>query len=249
MEKNKQISDELLTKYMSGKATPEEEEIVVDYLAENDGNLEDFKNITEAVVLNNRMDAEKPKRNRIIHFATAAAAVALLVMVGWLFLNRSDNQEDNFAQNQPLPQTDSTIVASSSDSANLTEVDNKANKITNEEQIPVFVEPKNYADSSRKIKYASMIYPSRKRTSISNNRKDFNFRWNTDAVEVSLSVESNDGKWAKNQKLTGENHFTLSLPEDVDTLLWQVVFTYADGTTSEQSGMIMRWDTGLKLND
>ena len=251
MEGNKHISDELLAKYMSGMATPEEEEAVLAYLAENDDNLDDFIHINEAVVLNNLVAANKNrKRKRIIRYVSAAAAVALLLIVSLFAINHYGDTNERFTQKQMTPQgnSDSTVVIPNTDSvkASTTDVKPIEQKV---EQTPVLVEPKHYADSSRKTNYASMIYPSKKRTSISKDKKNVNFRWNTDAVGIHLSVRSDDGKKVADQQLAKEKYYTLSLPDDVDTLLWQVVFTYADGTTSEQNGMIMRWDMGLKLND
>ena len=56
MEDNKHISDELLAKYLSGKASAEEEEWVLDYLAENDENLEDFLTMATAAKMQHQGD-------------------------------------------------------------------------------------------------------------------------------------------------------------------------------------------------
>lgn len=251
MEENKYISDELLAKYMSGMASPEEEAAVLDYLAENDGNLEDFIHISEAVVLNNLVEKnERRKRKRVVRYISAAAALALLVIVSLFAIHRFDNPNDQFAQEQPpsVEVADSTIVNSNNDSIRAPKQDVESNS-QYVEQKPSSVEPKHYADSSRKVKYASMIYPSKKRTSISKEKKQVGFRWNTDAVEIHLNVKSDDGRLVTDQRLAKEKYYNLSLPDNVDTLLWRVVFTYADGTTSEQNGMIIRWDTGLQLNN
>jgi len=251
MEENKYISDELLAKYMSGMASPEEEAAVLDYLAENDDNLKDFIHINEAVVMNNLVEAkERRKRKRVVRYISAAAALALLVIVSLFAIHRFDNPNDQFAQEQApaLGTTDSTIISSSKDSIKAIDQEVKSNR-QYINQKPISIEPKHYADSSRKVKYANMIYPSKKRTSISKEKKQVNFRWNTDAVEIHLNVKSDDGRQVTDQRLAKEKYYNLSLPDDVDTLLWQVIFTYADGTTSEQNGMIMRWDIGLKIND
>ena len=43
------VTDEMIARYLSGKATPEEESAVLDYMSENDGNLDDLLTITAAV--------------------------------------------------------------------------------------------------------------------------------------------------------------------------------------------------------
>ena len=250
MEEKKHISDELLAKYMSGKASSEEEAAVLDYLAENDNNLEDFIHINEALRLNNLVESnERRKRRKVVKYISAAAAVALLVIVSLFAIHRFDGQSDQFAQEQTpsVFETDSTIVNPNSDSVKPAMDVNSNSQIP--EQTPVTIEPKHYADSSHKVKYANMIYPSKKRTSISKEKKQVDFRWNTDAVAIHLNVRSDDGKLVTDQHFATEKYYNLTLPDNVDTVLWQATFTYADGTTSEQNGMIIRWDTGLKLND
>ena len=251
MEENKYISDEQLAKYMSGMASPEEEAAVLDYLAENDDNLKDFIHINEAVVMNNLVETkERRKRKRVVRYISAAAALALLVIVSLFAIHRFDNRNDQFAQEQApsLGTTDSTIISSSKDSIKALDQEAKPNR-QYINQKPISIEPKHYADSSRKVKYANMIYPSKKRTSISKEKKQVGFRWNTDAVVIHLNVKSDDGRLVTDQRLAKEKYYNLSLPDNVDTLLWRVIFTYADGTTSEQNGMIIRWDTGLQLNN
>ena len=46
---NKHISDEVLARYLSGKATAEEETAVLDYLSENDERVEDLLAMSAAI--------------------------------------------------------------------------------------------------------------------------------------------------------------------------------------------------------
>lgn len=240
----------MLAKYMSGMATPEEEEAVLAYLSENEENLEDFKNMGEAVMLNDFASKKETKsRQRFTRYLYAAAAIALLVIVCLVAINRNPNQNDQFAQQSPNKETTDTTVVQSTNNIKEPTNSEAQSQISTSERMPSTMEPKHYADSSHKSNYANMVYPTKKRTMISKEKKNVNFRWNTDAVGVHLSVRSDDGKWVKDMQLAKEKYFTVSLPENVDTLMWHVVFTYDDGTSSEESGMIMRWDMGLKLNE
>ena len=54
------ISDELLTKFLCGKTTPEESELVMAYMAESDENIEDLKNICAAIEMQKDMDELLP---------------------------------------------------------------------------------------------------------------------------------------------------------------------------------------------
>ena len=77
MEDNKHISDELLAKYLSGKASAEEEERVLDYLAENDENLEDFLTMATAAKMQ-RQEEQIPEKHHHYWIKWAAAAAAVV---------------------------------------------------------------------------------------------------------------------------------------------------------------------------
>ena len=78
----KTISDELLTRWLCGKATPEEENKVLDYLADSDENIEDLKAIVAATQLANNEAVSMPRRRNLFKIPIAiAASIALLVCV------------------------------------------------------------------------------------------------------------------------------------------------------------------------
>ncbi len=49
MENKKEISDELLAKYLSGQCTEAEEAKVLDYMSQSDENIDDLTNIVAAI--------------------------------------------------------------------------------------------------------------------------------------------------------------------------------------------------------
>ncbi len=82
-EAEQHISDELLARYLSGKATPEEESAVLDYLSENDERVEDLLAMSAAVEQFGKQEVEQKKHVRPLWPAlSAAASVALLIGVG-----------------------------------------------------------------------------------------------------------------------------------------------------------------------
>lgn len=246
MGKNEKISDELLAKYMSGQTTPAEESAVLDYLAESDENLDDFLQMSAAVEANH---APKARTRNYFKWIAVAAAAALLVFVclfAWMH-QKQDNIE--IAQKANPAQHTNPVHTRVTDSVEMptTEVPTTLEKPN--ELIPDMVEPKTYADSSRKRNYANMIYPSSKLTSISQEKKSLIFRWNTDAVDIRFSVKDEKGNLITEKQLNAVKYFPFAIPDDKDTLHWQAVFTYADGTTTVRKGSIIRWDVAISGNN
>jgi ferric-dicitrate binding protein FerR (iron transport regulator) len=106
MQGKENITDEMIARYLSGKATPEEEAVVLDYLAESDENLDDFLAMSAAIELNSKESKENApaelstfnfqlstQRKRPLWPAlSAAASVALLIGVGIaIWHNSGDN--------------------------------------------------------------------------------------------------------------------------------------------------------------
>lgn len=89
MNDKHEISDELLTKYVSGHCTEAEEAEVLDYMAQNDEHVDDLLNIVAAIESQKKADAlnARPKTHRAIPWA-AAASLLLVVGLAWFFVNR-----------------------------------------------------------------------------------------------------------------------------------------------------------------
>lgn len=243
------ISDELLAKYLSGKTSPEEEEMVLSYLGDNEDGLEDLKNITASVELHHTMQKRNSSKNvwKWVAGIASAAAVAMLVVTGIYFSKQDNGSGNTFVQNQQTSTQQDSLKTVTADTSKVTDADNEINRES--PQTPSYVEPKHYADSAKKKNYANMIYPPSKLQSISNQKKSVSFRWNTDAIDVHLSVKSGDERVLIDQKLGPVRYFNFTLPDPDDTLKWQAVFTYADGSSTTKEGTIIRWDVGLKTDN
>lgn len=85
------VTDEMIARYLSGKATPEEESAVLDYMSENDDHLEDLLAMSAAIETNS-IEAEKSKgknveetRNRKVRplwpALSIAASIALIICI------------------------------------------------------------------------------------------------------------------------------------------------------------------------
>lgn len=85
------VTDEMIARYLSGKATPEEESAVLDYMSENDERLDDLLAMSAAIETNS-IEVEKPKgknveesRNRKVRplwtALSIAASIALVICI------------------------------------------------------------------------------------------------------------------------------------------------------------------------
>lgn len=246
------ISDELIAKYLSGMASPDEEAAVLDYLSENDEHLEDLLNMSTAIELqhkdndNSKTAIQRPKHRYLWYVPAAAAAIALFILIGTFLFHPKQLPDNQLVQEETITNSTQTPAPVSIDSTDTEESTTPAS--TQRNPIPKIQEPKHYADSARKRNYATMLYPSTKVTSVSEQRQSVTFRWNTDAVDIHLQVKSSDNQTLVDQKLGAAKYYGLSLPKETDTLKWQATFTYSDGTSSTKEGTIIRWDTGINSN-
>ena len=84
------VTDEMIARYMSGQATPDEDAAVLDYLAESDEHLDDFLAMSASVEQFGNDEKKTEKRVRPLWPAlSAAASVALLIGVGFALWNNS----------------------------------------------------------------------------------------------------------------------------------------------------------------
>ena len=75
------MTDEMIARYLSGKSSPEEEALVLDYLSESDEHLEDLLAMSAAVEVN-RGEAPKQQTRLLWTTISVAASVALLIGIG-----------------------------------------------------------------------------------------------------------------------------------------------------------------------
>lgn len=112
MENRKEISDELLAKYLSGQCTEAEETEVLDYMAQSDENIDDLTNIVAAIEAQKKATTLAPKKEtRSFIPWSAAASVLLLLGLTWFFTTRNNGmqmyQSPAYAEQDTIDMTDS----------------------------------------------------------------------------------------------------------------------------------------------
>lgn len=103
----KEVTDELIATYLSGNATKEEENLVLDYMGESEEHLDSLLAVADALRVqqesthhkrkplqeaNTFLPLQKPPIHRYIY--SAAASVAILLVVGGIWLWESNNASD-----------------------------------------------------------------------------------------------------------------------------------------------------------
>lgn len=103
------ISDEMLARYLSGKATPEEVAVVLDYLSENDEHLDDFLAMSAAV---EQFNEAKPKRRVRPLWPTLsiAACVTLFLCIGLPLMHNTPSGSNLSIDHAPSYATTDTII-------------------------------------------------------------------------------------------------------------------------------------------
>ena len=75
------VTDEMIARYLSGVASPDEEAAVLDYMSENDNRLDDLLAMTAAIEQNEGVKQRKRVRS-LWPAISAAACITLLLGVG-----------------------------------------------------------------------------------------------------------------------------------------------------------------------
>lgn len=243
MDKKEQMSDEQLAKYMSGKASPEEEAVVLDFLAENDENLDDFLNMTVAIELQQGQEKKGTAGKtwkKIAWGVSSAAAVAVLIIVGVLAFNHDNNGDEQFAQQEQTPHSseDNTTTTALDTSDYPTDKTKTQPVMPNDGLTPAIRETRHYADGVQKNNYVKMLFPATERISISNEKKSVIFRWSTDACKVHLTVASNDGQTLVDEYLVNEKNYKLNIESCKQNLQWNAAFYFSDGSTILKNGNV-----------
>lgn len=246
MNNTHEISDDLLVKFLNDKASAKETELVLDYLSESDEHLEDF--LTMCAALESHWDEGeiretlilRRKRTRFLWWTSAAAAAIVIIIVG-IFFFRSNGDENGpiLAQQQPKEQQngfcDTTIVTYDSIQQNDVRGDTAIRQF-----VPQQKSQKFYADSSRKYNYATMIYPTKAETSISNKRS-VTLRWNSDAVNVHLKIVADDVTQL-DENLGSVKMYQLQINPEIATYCWLLTFELPNKTTIEKRGKFINND-------
>lgn len=105
----------MIARYLSGKAFPEEEAVVLDYLSESDERLEDLLAMSAAVEVNR--ETEGRQRVRPLWPAiTVAASVALLIGVGVAIWRHNSGSNIGIDPAPTYAETDSIVNPNIEDS-------------------------------------------------------------------------------------------------------------------------------------
>lgn len=244
MKPEHNLSDELLAKYLAGKTSPEETEQVLSFLAENDGNLDDFAQICAAIEVQKSAEMaasahKKAVRRRILWVASSAAAIALIVVVALFAFQPKENS--NWVAQQ-TDSTQNTIIVPESEFVD-NQNDSVIEKETNNAIAPNWrgEQPKNYAEGTSKTGFCTMITPSRNVYAVSTQRTYFDFSWSTDAVRETLTLKDETGQIRYREEMQNEDYVKLKVADyqKYGKLSWALVLTYSSGATETKTGDIV----------
>ena len=239
------ISDELLTKFLCGKTTPEETELVMAYMAESDENIEDLKNICAAVEIQKDVEKVAPRRphRRFLWIVSSAAAAIAAIVICLVALNN-----DNGTDVSPLiaVQTDTVkFEPATQDTVTAVEPTEEASKAQSGHQSDEFMpiqpaeQSRHYAGEMAKVNYVSMLYPYKDVLYVPLNKKTIDFQWDSDAVNVQLEIVDFEDKLLLNKRFDSDNHFVWTLPSiEENVFFWKMTFTFENGSTKVKRGRI-----------
>ena len=113
MKKTEQhISDEMIARYLSGKATPEEELAVLDYMSENDERLNDLLAMSASMEQFGGQKVEQKKRIRPLWTALSiAASIALVICITIPLWKTEQSQPSLIATEHTLHTEEATLYA------------------------------------------------------------------------------------------------------------------------------------------
>lgn len=109
MNRNADISDEMIARYLSGKASPEEEAAVLDYLAESDERLDDILAMSAAAEIN-REEKQMHHIRPLWPTLSIAASVILFLCIGLPFLQQSPTGNNIGVDHAPSYTTTDTMI-------------------------------------------------------------------------------------------------------------------------------------------
>ena len=94
------MTDEMIARYLSGKATPEEESAVLDYMSENDERVEDLLAMSAAVE-QYKETRQRQKVRSIWPVFSAVASVILLLGFGITLWHTSQSDSEMNIEHAP----------------------------------------------------------------------------------------------------------------------------------------------------
>ncbi len=237
MESNHNISDELLAKYLSGKATPEESEVVLAYLAEHDERVEDFASMVAAVELQRDAEAAMKTRRRTLRRMWVGVSAAAAVVLAVCF----------FAVRTMQPRSDDgNLVATNADTAAVIVPEQNMPDTLMEEPSVSPANPnwhglaqKNYAVGDSKSGYCKVVVPKQQEYRISSQQSFFDFSWHTDAEKQLFELKTTSGQVLYSEAADGYVRFSAEDYRQYGHLVWNLKVTFAVDSPWEMGGTIV----------
>ena len=112
------VTDEMIARYLSGKATPEEESAVLDYLSEKDEHLEDLLAMSAAVEQFGGQMVEQKKRIRPLWTTLSIAASIALLICLTIPLWRTDSPQPSLTATEHTLHTEEAPLYATCDTIN-----------------------------------------------------------------------------------------------------------------------------------
>lgn len=247
MANGNNISDELLTKFLCGKTSPEETELVLSFMAESDENIEDLKNICAAIEIQEDADAVKVRKRKVIPkrffwviSSVAAVALVLFISIFVLHIMKSENGGENLVAEvtdtiQPK-QTENASLEDSVSFDNTNIIDNKAkpsSPLWNQNQ------GKNYAGGDSKSCYCNMVVPREAVMIVPLSQTYFEFNWKTDAVKSIITLYDAHHNLISREEIDDDYvRYKVADYQSYQQIYWKLTVTFSDGTAKENSGSI-----------
>lgn len=240
------ISDELLTKFLCGKTTPKETELVLAYMAERDENVEDLKNICAAIEIQKDIEKVAPRRSlrRFLWIISSVAASVAAIVICLVAINRNDGRnDDTYIVHQTdtvkfEPATHDTVTAvEPTEEASKAQTEHRSNELFM--PIQQAEQSKHYAGEMAKVNYVSLLFPYKDVHYISSDRKTINFQWESDAIRIHLMVKDFEDNLLLDKQITNDDHYQWNLPSiEENAFFWKMIFSFKDGSTKTKQGRI-----------
>ena len=248
MRHEKDIDDELLTRFISGQCSADDEADVLEFLASDDDKTGDLFAIAESVALQRRADAATRRkaaaRRRVW---SLAASVALLIAAGgiWWMAGRQDNPDIVAMNGQDFSVIDTGCSSVPLLARNNNEMvsGNKAGNIVTENGSGIALQRMNqhYASSaSAEGEPLLEVSSPRRRREVASLDDDFTFSFKNAGGRCTLVISVCDGPELLNADVTGKDGFLLTpaMRDSSDCLEWSLTLTKPDGSTIEQQGVV-----------
>lgn len=227
--KNHIPTDEQLAAYLSNSCDEAERRTVERYLEENPEALDDLLNMSMAAAVQARHDAGRVKVKKV-NFRpavwAAAASVALILVVGGVWLSRPQMPDGIAELHQPqdtaLPaQEEAEMEGNTTQPAPIVEKENEQQQDSHQEPLRVQRTERMTASEATAVPSVEMTFPRRKREVVQAGT-DVVFSWTSDATALSLTLTDDEGHLLMRTDVPGKGEYAIpgSKLESIDEFRW-----------------------------